>query len=84
MENSGTHSRLLALPPELRLSIYEQLFTTPSPGEIDVTTTLSHAANVAVLATNRLIRHEALEMGKAAVERFFAQQKFFLTLDIDE
>ncbi|KAK5730101.1 hypothetical protein LTR15_000035 [Elasticomyces elasticus] len=51
---------------------------------MDVTKTLSHAPNFAILATNHLIRHEALEMGKAAVEKFFAQQKFFLTLDIDE
>ncbi|KAK4894324.1 hypothetical protein LTR27_007457 [Elasticomyces elasticus] len=84
MENPGKHSRLLDLPPELRLFIYAQLFTTPPPGQMDVTTTLSHAPDVAILAINRLIRHEALEMGKSAVEKFFAQQKFFLTLDIDE
>ncbi|KAK5736832.1 hypothetical protein LTR17_007157 [Elasticomyces elasticus] len=83
-DNAGKHFRLLDLPPELRLIVYALLFTTPPPEEVDVTTTLSHVPNVAVLATNRLIRHEALEMGKAAVEKFFAQQKFFLTLDIDE
>ncbi|KAK3629951.1 hypothetical protein LTR56_017710 [Elasticomyces elasticus] len=84
MEKNGKHFRLLDLPPELRLIVYEHLFTTPPPGEMDVTTTLSHAPDVAILATSRLIRHEALEMGKSAVGKFFAQQKFFLTLDIDE
>ncbi|KAK5739889.1 hypothetical protein LTR17_004985 [Elasticomyces elasticus] len=74
-------SYFLELPPELRLLIYEYLVKTPTLGKMNILTAREHAPSVAILATSRRIRHEALKMTKAAVQDFFALQDFFLEWD---
>ncbi|KAK5676928.1 hypothetical protein LTS10_010692 [Elasticomyces elasticus] len=77
-----TTSRLLALPAELRVRIYEYVFEDLSSQlEIDISLVKGHAPKVAIVAVSRLIRREALEMAEQAVSRFFSNHKFFLDLN---
>ncbi|KAK3629955.1 hypothetical protein LTR56_017714 [Elasticomyces elasticus] len=74
-------SRLLALPAELRVRIYDCLFEDESQQlEIDISLIKDHAPKVAIVAVSRLIRREALEMARQAVSHFFDHHKFFLDI----
>ncbi|KAK5730098.1 hypothetical protein LTR15_000032 [Elasticomyces elasticus] len=74
-------SRLLALPAELRVRIYECLFEDESPQpEIDISLVRDHAPKVAIVAVSRFIRREALELTERAVSRFFSNHKFIFDL----
>ncbi|KAK5739893.1 hypothetical protein LTR17_004989 [Elasticomyces elasticus] len=74
-------SRLLALPAELRVRIYECLFEDESQQlEIDISLVKDHAPKVAIVAVSRLLRREALEMAQQAVAHFFDHHKFFLEI----
>ncbi|KAK5703264.1 hypothetical protein LTR97_004213 [Elasticomyces elasticus] len=71
-------SYFLELPPELRLLVYEYLVKTPTLKKMNISTARDNAPSVAILATSRLIRHEAMNVVKVAVQDFFALQNFFL------
>ncbi|KAK5703265.1 hypothetical protein LTR97_004214 [Elasticomyces elasticus] len=78
--------RLLDLPAELRVRIYENLFE-PNPGtpqEISLLDIRKHVPELAVLATSRLVRREAYAVGKTAEAEIFARHQFMLDLVIDE
>ncbi|KAK5730099.1 hypothetical protein LTR15_000033 [Elasticomyces elasticus] len=71
--------RLLELPPELRVRIYECFFELRTSLEaISIFEAQQQAPSLAIGATSRLIRREALALGMDAVRQFYRQQKFFL------
>ncbi|KAK5736836.1 hypothetical protein LTR17_007161 [Elasticomyces elasticus] len=71
MANHGQPSRLLTLPPELRVRVYECLFEAESQQpDIDLFAVKDFAPNPAILSTNHLIRHEALPIAQPAITRF--------------
>ncbi|KAK4962411.1 hypothetical protein LTR10_000037 [Elasticomyces elasticus] len=78
--------RLLDLPAELRVRIYESLFEPNSgtPQEISLLDIHKHVPELAVLATSRLVRREAYPVGKTAEADFFARHQFVLDMIIDE
>ncbi|KAK3633325.1 hypothetical protein LTR56_015893 [Elasticomyces elasticus] len=78
--------RLLDLPAELRVRIYENFFEPNSgaPQEISLLDIHKHVPELAVLATSRLVRREAYPVGKTAEADFFARNQFVLDLVIDE
>ncbi|KAK5736833.1 hypothetical protein LTR17_007158 [Elasticomyces elasticus] len=86
MADNAQPFRLLDLPAELRVRIYESFFE-PDPGtpqEISLFDIQKHVPELAVLATSRLVRREAYPIGKTAEADFFARHQFVLDLVLDE
>ncbi|TKA53623.1 hypothetical protein B0A55_11743 [Friedmanniomyces simplex] len=61
--------RLLGLPPELRLRIYECHFEDGPPQDIDLLAARQHAPTLALAATCRLIRQEVSPFLPASLRR---------------
>ncbi|KAK5676933.1 hypothetical protein LTS10_010697 [Elasticomyces elasticus] len=79
------HFRLLDLPPELRVRIYECFFEPSLRSStridiLDVETIKRHAPGLAILATNHLVRREAYDTGKEAERQYFHDHSFFLEI----
>ncbi|KAK3633319.1 hypothetical protein LTR56_015887 [Elasticomyces elasticus] len=69
--------RLLDLPPELRVRIYECFFEPEGPRTVELFETTKYAPSQAITAVSKLVRHETYQIGKDA-ERNFFQRSFFL------
>ncbi|KAK3633323.1 hypothetical protein LTR56_015891 [Elasticomyces elasticus] len=83
MADDNQHFRLLDLPPELRVRIYECFFEVPNSIEAtDIFEAQQHAPNLAIAATSRLIRREALAIGKAAMLQFYQQGDLFIQMSV--
>ncbi|KAK4894329.1 hypothetical protein LTR27_007462 [Elasticomyces elasticus] len=83
MASHGVLSRLLALPPELRVRIYECLFEDePQHPDMDLFAMKHFAPNCAILRTSRLIRREALAIAQQAIASFFSTHTFFIGVSI--
>ncbi|KAK5703267.1 hypothetical protein LTR97_004216 [Elasticomyces elasticus] len=83
MADNDQHFRLLDLPPELRVRIYECFFELPTSLEAtSIFEAQQQAPSLAIAVTSRLIRHEALDLGRIAVRHFFEQQSFFLQMPV--
>ncbi|KAK5708478.1 hypothetical protein LTR17_020657 [Elasticomyces elasticus] len=72
--------RLLDLPPELRVRIYECLYQDESVGDLDYLTLREHVPSVAITLTNRLIRHEAMPLYERATKSFYQQHIFYVKM----
>ncbi|KAK4894325.1 hypothetical protein LTR27_007458 [Elasticomyces elasticus] len=86
MADNARPFRLLDLPAELRVRIYESFFE-PDPGtpqEISLFDIQKHVPELAVLATSHLVRREAYPVGKTAEAEFFARHQFVLDLVFDD
>ncbi|KAK5739891.1 hypothetical protein LTR17_004987 [Elasticomyces elasticus] len=85
MAKEERHFRLLDLPPELRVRIYECYFEPDpeTPQAIDLYRVHDYAPQVAILRTSRLVRHESYPIGKPSIVKFFTQQKFAVDLEQD-
>ncbi|KAK5730100.1 hypothetical protein LTR15_000034 [Elasticomyces elasticus] len=79
------HFRLLDLPPELRMRIYECYFEADpdAPRAMNLVRVRDFATNVAVLRTSRLVRHESYTISKELVAKFFSQRDFFVEMQYD-
>ncbi|KAK5739894.1 hypothetical protein LTR17_004990 [Elasticomyces elasticus] len=83
MADHGAPLRLLALPPELRVRIYECLFEDESQHpDMDLFAIQHLAPNCAILRTSRLIRREALTIAQQAIASFFSTHTFFIEVRI--
>ncbi|KAK4894326.1 hypothetical protein LTR27_007459 [Elasticomyces elasticus] len=85
MAKEEQHFRLLDLPPELRVRLYECYFE-PDPETsqaIDIFCVHDYAPKVAILRTSRLVRHESHSIGTQSIVKFFTQQKFAVDLEQD-
>ncbi|KAK4962403.1 hypothetical protein LTR10_000029 [Elasticomyces elasticus] len=77
--------RLLDLAAELRVRIYECFFEPSLHSStridiLDVETIKRHAPDLAILATNHLVRQEAYEIGKEAERKYYQDQGFALDI----
>ncbi|KAK5730097.1 hypothetical protein LTR15_000031 [Elasticomyces elasticus] len=83
MAGHGQPSRLLALPAELRIRIYECLCENESPHpDMDLFAIQDFVPNPAILSTSRLIRREALTITQQAIDRFFTTHTFFILVTL--
>ena len=76
--------RFLDLPAELRVEIYEYLFEDGAdlPFDIPLFDAQKHAPSLAIAATSRLVRGEALEMGRQALQRYCSQHRYVINVTI--
>ncbi|KAK4894332.1 hypothetical protein LTR27_007465 [Elasticomyces elasticus] len=68
--------RLLDLPPELRVRIYECFFEPEGTQTVSIFDITKYAPSQAITAVSKLVRHESYRIGKDA-EREFFQRRFF-------
>ncbi|KAK5732413.1 hypothetical protein LTR17_010589 [Elasticomyces elasticus] len=76
--------RLLDLPPELRVRIYECLYEDEAVRDVDYLTLRKHAPNVAIALTSGLIRHEVMPLYERATMRFYQQHHFYIEMRMPE
>ncbi|KAK5730656.1 hypothetical protein LTR15_000593 [Elasticomyces elasticus] len=72
--------RLLDLPPEMRVRIYECLYEDEAAGDIDYLTLRKHVPSVAITLTNGLVRHEVMPLYEGATKRFYQQNTFYIKM----
>ncbi|KAK5676929.1 hypothetical protein LTS10_010693 [Elasticomyces elasticus] len=83
MASHSAPFRFLALPPELRVRIYECLCEDESQHlDMDLFAIQDFVPNPAILSTSRLIRREALTTTQQAIDRFFTAHTFFILVSL--
>ncbi|KAK4891712.1 hypothetical protein LTR27_009720 [Elasticomyces elasticus] len=73
-------SRLLALPPELRVLIYEYLFTIKPRQQIELISIPELGPSLALIITCRLVYNETLDLANQAFAHFCTQHTFYVEL----
>ncbi|KAK5736840.1 hypothetical protein LTR17_007165 [Elasticomyces elasticus] len=87
MTSDDKHFRLLDLPPELRVRIYECFFEPSLHSStridiLDVETIKRHAPDLAILATCHLVRREAHDIGVEAERKYYRDRCFILEVPV--
>ncbi|KAK5688383.1 hypothetical protein LTS10_000361 [Elasticomyces elasticus] len=72
--------RLLDLPPELRVRIYECLYQDEAARDIDYLTLRKQIPTVAITLTNSLIRHEVMPLYEGATKCFYQEHYFYIKM----
>ncbi|KAK3632506.1 hypothetical protein LTR56_014413 [Elasticomyces elasticus] len=72
--------RLLDLPPELRVRIYECLYQDEAVGDIDYLTLRQHAPSVAIALTSSLVRHEVMPLYERATKCLYQKHTFYIKM----
>ncbi|KAK6392626.1 hypothetical protein LTR65_003399 [Meristemomyces frigidus] len=76
--------RLLALPPELRICIYDYVFLDDSPSDIDIFAARLHAPTSALVGTCHQIQKEAEGIYQQELTRFWRTHSFHFYMSLVE